>query len=377
METGAYNTRIPAITSIPKLAGAFVCTLVFAQTSLLAFVIQLGDSRQTVLETYGYPKSLAQFESREIFNYPEGSVVLVQGRVAEIRFTKGEPRSLRRAPAPLSAPTVKPVMAPQNPKAKTAPTLVPSPVPTEKRVPQQQPSLLRAMKPLLWIPVIAIVVGIAGRILKSRLRRMEHDFTGVFPVRRPTPQNPRSVPVVPQTPITRLTREVLDRLEWRRFEELTQSYFEKTGWIARRSAVGADGGIDIFLEKGGPETRVACVQCKQRSNEIIGVKYIREFFGVMVSEGIAEGYFVTTNIFSDDAIRFARGKPLQLISGEDLIRDFTALPTDQHEAAVRHAFRDDFETPTCPSCDVKMVRREGKGEFWGCRNFPRCRRTFK
>jgi restriction system protein len=75
----------------------------------------------------------------------------------------------------------------------------------------------------------------------------------------------------------------LDRLEWRRFEELTQAYFEKPGWTGRRSAIGADGGIDIFLEKTDPEKRVACVQCKQRANEIIGIKYIREFFGVLVS----------------------------------------------------------------------------------------------
>jgi hypothetical protein len=36
-------------------------------------------------------------------------------------------------------------------------------------------------------------------------------------------------------------------------------------------------GIDIFLEKPEPEKITACVQCKQHSNEIIGVKYIREF----------------------------------------------------------------------------------------------------
>jgi restriction system protein len=362
-----------------KLAAAVVCLLAFVPTSLSAFVIQLGDSRQTVIETYGYPKSLAQLDTREIFNYPEGSVVLDQGRVAEIRFTKGEPKSLRRAPAPQPVPVVKPVVVPQKPKAQSIPSLVPSSVVPPQPVPQQPPpSLLRAMRPLLWIPLIAIVVGITGRILKSRLRRLEPDFTGVYPDRRSAPQKTNPVSLVPQPPITRLTREALDRLEWRRFEELTQGYFEKTGWSARRSSVGADGGIDIFLEKNGPEKRIACVQCKQRSNEIIGVKYIREFFGVMVSEGIAEGYFVTTNTFSDEAVRFAQGKPLHLISGDELLGNFASLAADQHESAVRHAFRDDFETPTCPSCDVKMVaRRGGAADFWGCRNFPRCKRTFK
>ncbi|ATC65171.1 hypothetical protein CMV30_15085 [Nibricoccus aquaticus] len=361
-----------------KLAAAVVCLLAFVPTSLSAFVIQLGDSRQTVIETYGYPKSLAQLDAREIFNYPEGSVVLEQGRVAEIRFTKGEPRSLRRVPAPQPAPAVKPVAVPHTPKAQIVPSLGPSSVVPPQPVPQQQPppSLLRAMQPLLWVPVIAVVVGVVGQILKSRLRRLEPDFTGVYPDRRSAPQKTNPVSLVPQPPITRLTREALDRLEWRRFEELTQGYFEKTGWSARRSAVGADGGIDIFLEKNGPEKRVACVQCKQRSNEIIGVKYIREFYGVMVSEGLTEGYFVTTNTFSDEAVRFAQGKPLHLISGEELLRSFASLAADQHESAVRHAFRDDFETPTCPSCDLKMVLRRSATPFWGCRNFPRCKSIF-
>lgn len=34
------------------------------------------------------------------------------------------------------------------------------------------------------------------------------------------------------------------------------------------------------------------------------------------------------------------------------------------------------EIPNCPKCSSKMVHRSGKyGEFWGCKNFPRCRGT--
>ncbi|MBA2430690.1 MAG: topoisomerase DNA-binding C4 zinc finger domain-containing protein [Chthoniobacterales bacterium] len=37
--------------------------------------------------------------------------------------------------------------------------------------------------------------------------------------------------------------------------------------------------------------------------------------------------------------------------------------------------------PHCPSCNSQMVRRNAKrgvnagSEFWGCRNYPRCRGT--
>jgi hypothetical protein len=30
--------------------------------------------------------------------------------------------------------------------------------------------------------------------------------------------------------------------------------------------------------------------------------------------------------------------------------------------------------PNCPSCEKRMVLREGRyGKFWGCQDFPRCK----
>jgi len=52
------------------------------------------------------------------------------------------------------------------------------------------------------------------------------------------------------------------------------------------------------------------------------------------------------------------------------------LPDDVRETLIAKVTEGDYATPTCPSCDVKLVRRNGKnGEFWGCRNYPRCRST--
>ncbi|MGB8857191.1 MAG: topoisomerase DNA-binding C4 zinc finger domain-containing protein [Burkholderiales bacterium] len=34
----------------------------------------------------------------------------------------------------------------------------------------------------------------------------------------------------------------------------------------------------------------------------------------------------------------------------------------------------EYSTPSCPSCGIKMLIRSGRqGNFWGCKNFPRCR----
>lgn len=50
--------------------------------------------------------------------------------------------------------------------------------------------------------------------------------------------------------------ELLDALEWRRFEELVTWYFQTTGFDAKRSRVGADGGVDILLSNHGESSPV-------------------------------------------------------------------------------------------------------------------------
>ena len=100
-------------------------------------------------------------------------------------------------------------------------------------------SLLKVFAPLLWIPVAVVVVGVLKIVLRNRIRRREIDFIGASPIR--ATGSPISSPsAVPRPEITRLTRDAMDRLEWRRFEELTQAYFEKIGWSAKRSAVGVN-----------------------------------------------------------------------------------------------------------------------------------------
>jgi len=180
---------------------------------------------------------------------------------------------------------------------------------------------------------------------------------------------------------TVFSRELLDALEWRRFEQLVTWYFQKTGFEAMRSRVGADGGVDIHLAKKGETTPFAYVQCKAWYAYKVGVKPIRELFGVMAADGIGTGYFVTTGDFTVEAQQFALGKGMKLVSGAYLLERLGSLPEPHRSELLREATLGDYTTPTCPRCDEKMVLRSGPdGEFWGCRYFsrrPSCRQTFK
>jgi hypothetical protein len=199
---------------------------------------------------------------------------------------------------------------------------------------------------------------------------------------RPRPYSPEVERLSEQRPVI-FSLELLNALEWRRFEQLVTWYFHKTGFAAKRSRVGADGGVDILLTRPSETTPFAYVQCKAWHVYNVGVKPVRELLGVMAANRISAGYFVTTGNFTAEAVEFAVGQSLKLVTGKYLLEKLNSLSESDRSELLRDATLGDYTTPTCPRCDVKMMVRHGKnGDFWGCPNFrlrrPRqCRQTFK
>jgi restriction endonuclease Mrr len=353
--------------------------LVLCPGALFGFAVEIGAPREEVIATYGYPVSQAKAGAREFLNYKEGAVILEGGRVSELRFTKGEPRSLKGVSLPVPAPSASKVAPAHSALQQPVRRVEQVTAPVAQTKPQPKMNFGFAVWMAL-LPIVAATVIVAA--LKKSARRARPAKVVLTPPPLPLDEQVtlavRSVRQQQATrELTQLTREALDQLEWRRFEELVHGYFDTQGWRPQRSRVGADGGIDIFLYRPGEHRPGACVQCKAWRTYTVGVKPVRELLGVMAANEIPEGFFVATGGYTAEAISFAHGKPLHLITGDDLISRFRALAEADQTRVVRHAFRDDFQTPTCPSCDEKMVRREADEPFWGCRNYPRCRRTFK
>jgi hypothetical protein len=221
--------------------------------------------------------------------------------------------------------------------------------------------------------VVAFLVGIqlAGRSPLARGPR------GAV-IRRCSALVSEKLPPLLRLGSTGFSWELLQALEWRSFEKLVAGYFRAIGLEAERVRAGADGGVDLVVRKPGVEAPFAYVQCKAWHAYLVGVKPVRELFGVMAADGVAKGYLVCTGAFTPEATAFAQGKPLKLVTGAEFLEKLTALDAGTREALFEEITAGDYTTPTCPSCDEKMVRREGKdgASFWGCRNFPKCWRNF-
>jgi len=175
------------------------------------------------------------------------------------------------------------------------------------------------------------------------------------------------------------TPELLKRLDWRRFEELCAAYCETLGFRTELAGRGADGGVDINLYEQGAKIASIIVQCKPWDAYRIGIKQVRELRSVMASTNVREGVLVTSGKFTQEARDFAAKEKISLIDGTELLGKIGALEPEKALDLLEVATQGDFQTPTCPSCAVKMISRKSTTHgraFWGCCNYPGCKQTF-
>jgi restriction system protein len=160
-------------------------------------------------------------------------------------------------------------------------------------------------------------------------------------------------------------------LSWKEFEELVSEVFRRKGYfVLENPDLGADGGVDLRLRKDGKKIYVQCKHWKARQ---VGVKVVRELYGVMMDKHADEGVVVTYGTFTQEARDFVRGKPISLVDGNKLIG---LIGEVQKNPGV--SIRENSQK-MCPKCGSEMILRTAKkgthaGEkFWGCSKFPECR----
>jgi restriction system protein len=175
------------------------------------------------------------------------------------------------------------------------------------------------------------------------------------------------------------TPELLKRLEWRRFEELCAAYFKEIGFDADLAGASADGHVAINLYEQGSKNASIIVQCRPWNAHRVGIKPVRELRGAMASGNVGEGVLVTSGKFTQEARDFAGKEKISLIDGTELVGKIAALVPEKALALLEFATEGDFVTPTCPSCEIKMISRRSTTQgrtYWGCRNYPACKHTF-
>lgn len=159
--------------------------------------------------------------------------------------------------------------------------------------------------------------------------------------------------LTPVAPILRIEREdarftdayaVVDGLEegdnlaamdWEDFEHLIREVFEEefgsTGGEVKVTRASRDGGVDAIAFDPDPIHGGKIVIQAKRYTSTVGVSFVRDLYGTVMNEGANKGIIVTTSTYGPDAYEFAKGKPLVLIDGSNLLH---LLEKHGHKARI-------------------------------------------
>ena len=103
------------------------------------------------------------------------------------------------------------------------------------------------------------------------------------------------------------------------FESLITNLFQKMGLETRLTQASRDGGVDCVAYDPRPIFGGKVVIQAKRYKNTVGVSSVRDLFGTMQNEGASKGILVTTSGYGQASYEFAEGKPIELLSGSNLL----------------------------------------------------------
>jgi restriction system protein len=103
------------------------------------------------------------------------------------------------------------------------------------------------------------------------------------------------------------------------FESLITNPFEKMGLETRLTPASRDGGVDCVAYDPRPIFGGKVVIQAKRYKHTVGVSAVRDLFGTMQNEGASKGILITTSGYGKASFEFAEGKPIELLSGSNLL----------------------------------------------------------
>jgi restriction system protein len=103
------------------------------------------------------------------------------------------------------------------------------------------------------------------------------------------------------------------------FESLITNLFSRMGLETRQTQASRDGGVDCVAFDPRPIFGGKVVIQAKRYKNTVGVSAVRDLFGTMQNEGASKGILITTSGYGKASFEFADGKPIELLSGTNLL----------------------------------------------------------
>ncbi|MFX3651388.1 MAG: restriction endonuclease [Paenibacillus sp.] len=176
----------------------------------------------------------------------------------------------------------------------------------------------------------------------------------------------------------------LDKMTGAEFERLLTLYFRDNGYTVKEVGVGGkDRGVDLVItDKRGEKTAVQA-KCYADHNKV-QVMTVRELVGAKRNHDCILSLIVTTSDLTGPARKEADQFKVDYWHGglvDSKLRSWGKWTPSNRKVKTTTTKRDHSLSKTVSnikcSCGAAMVKRKNKAgsEFWGCSNFPNCRKT--
>jgi hypothetical protein len=212
------------------------------------------------------------------------------------------------------------------------------------------------------IVFLVAATGIGYIVWRMKQRKLALAATAVS-------RAPFSAPLVVKTGVV-FNADLLQSLEWKRFEELVASYYSKTGVVAVRTKSGPAAPVHIKISWKGEPRPFAYVQCIAQPAGLIDAKPLQDLVNILAAEDIRRGYVVSTGKFSVNARDLAEEKHITLLPGDIFLEKLNALPDSARSELMQQTTTGDYTTPSCPKCEAKMVRSLDDPMIFRCPTHP-------
>ncbi|MDI6816723.1 MAG: restriction endonuclease, partial [Actinomycetota bacterium] len=112
-------------------------------------------------------------------------------------------------------------------------------------------------------------------------------------------------------------------MDWEDFEHLIRELFEKefqaSGGEVKVTQASRDRGVDAIAFDPDPIRGGKIVIQAKRYTNTVDVSAVRDLYGTVLNEGATKGILVSTADYGSDAYEFAKGKPITLLNGSNLL----------------------------------------------------------
>jgi restriction system protein len=149
-----------------------------------------------------------------------------------------------------------------------------------------------------------------------------HSLTPIAPIMRIEREDQRFISAYAVAD-TLSEEDNIAAMDWEDFEHLVRELFERefasTGGEVKVTRASRDWGVDAIAFDPEPIRGGKIVIQAKRYTRTVDVSAVRDLYGTVLNEGASKGILITTSDYGPDAYEFAKGKPLVLLNGGNLL----------------------------------------------------------